>query len=101
MHKIFLTYDAIPSCHLLFIGKDDDANLNTILSHTRHKAILTISEIKNFADQEGIIEIATASMQVGLFSKDKVNLRINLRAARDDGLNIDARLLQIAAEIIK
>ncbi len=48
-----------------------------------------------------MIEIVHSANTVGLFSKDKVNLRINLGTANASGLFIDARLLQIAAEVIK
>lgn len=95
------SYEAIPSCHILFVGKTVDDQIAAILTYAQHHPVLTISEIASFADHGGIIEIATVDKQVGLFSKDKLNLRINLKTATTDGLAIDARLLQIAQEIVK
>lgn len=108
-HKQDLTItitDSIPgnnvsACHVLFVGKDDEDNASSFLASARHRPVLTISEAKDFADMGGIIEIVKVGKNVGLFSKDRINLRINLKAAEASNLNIDARLLQIAAEVIK
>ena len=89
------------SCHILLIGKTEEEHIVSILAHTRHHPVLSISEASNFADNGGIIEIVRTDKSIGLFSQDKINLRINLKAAQSSGLNIDARLLQIAAEVIK
>lgn len=91
----------ISSCHILFIGKEEETNAAAIVAHVTRNPILSISEAKNFADNGGIIEIVRMDKSIGLFSSDKINLRINLKAAKSVGLNIDARLLQIATEVIK
>ena len=91
----------ISSCHILYIGKEEETNAAFIVSRASRHAILTISEARSFADNGGIIEIVRVDKNIGLFSNDKINLRINLKAAKLVGLNIDARLLQIAAEVIK
>lgn len=91
----------IPSCHILFIGETEEATAASIVAHASHHAVLSISEARNFADNGGIIEIVKVDKTVGLFSQDKVNLRINLKTAESSGLDIDARLLQVAAEVIK
>jgi len=93
--------NTIASCHILYIGKDEEDNITTILASAKHHPVLSISEASGFADNDGIIEIVKVGKSVGLFSKDKINLRINLKTADADGLVIDARLLQIAAEVIK
>lgn len=89
------------SCHILFIGKEEEENAASIVAYARHYVILSISEAKNFADNGGIIEIVRVDKSIGLFSNDRINLRINLKTAKSAGLNIDARLLQIATEVIK
>lgn len=91
----------IAECHILFIGREEETNAASIVAHAGHHAILSISEAKNFADNGGIIEIVRVDKNVGLFSRDKINLRINLKTAISSGLSIDARLLQVAAEVIK
>lgn len=91
----------ISSCHILFIGKEEETNAASIVAHVGHNPVVSISEAKNFADNGGIIEIVRVDKSIGLFSSDRINLRINLRAAKSVGLSIDARLLQIATEVIK
>lgn len=87
----------IPSCNVLYIGHNAEENAASLLAYTKGHPVLSISEAKDFADNGGIIEIMRVGKNVGLFSKDKINLRINLREAEADNLNIDARLLQIAS----
>lgn len=91
----------LESCHIIFVGNNEENDLGTLLAQTKHSHILSISEKKGFADNGGVIEIVRVDKSVGLFSKDKINLRINLKNATDNGLLIDARLLQIAVEVIK
>lgn len=91
----------IAACNVLYIGKNDEGRVSSIISLIRHHPVLSISEAKDFADDGGIIEMVKVGKNVGLFSKDKINLRINMKAAETGGLIIDARLLQIAAEVIK
>ena len=92
---------SLAQCHLLFIGNDVDDNANTLTNLAKKYPILTISEINNFADRGGIVEIIKVSKNVGLFSQDKVNLRINMRNSEAVNLVIDARILQVATELIK
>lgn len=89
------------SCHVLIIGRGEEGHVASILAHIRHYPILSISETRNFADNGGIVEIVRVGKSVGLFSQDTINLRINIKPAESSGILIDARLLQIAAEVIK
>ena len=91
----------LPNCTILFIGQDAQARIPSLLSYTPHHPILTVSEADKFVDNGGIIEIVMVGKGVGLFRQDRINLRINLKKAESCGLNIDARLLQIAAEVIQ
>lgn len=95
------TTDDMLSCHILFISNAEAQQTDSIISHMGHHAILSISEASNFANNGGIIEIVRIDKRIGLFSSGKLNLRINLKTAASTGLTIDARLLQIAAEVIK
>ncbi len=96
-----VTASTVSLCQILIIGELDEKCLAPILADAKHYPVLTISEIRNFADNGGMIEMVQAENTIGLFSKDKINLRINISNAQHSGLIIDARLLQIAAEVIK
>ena len=50
--------------------------------------MLTISEIRGFADAAGAIQLYR--------DKDRIRFKINLGAARDRGLSLSARLLDLA-----
>ena len=93
--------NTIPSCHILFIGRDEEENALSILAHTKNHPVLTISGAKDFADNGGIIELVRVGEDFRAYFKDRINLRINLKTAEDNNLSIDARLLQLAAEVIK
>jgi len=99
--KLNVPDSAIPSCHILFISRSEEDRAASLLALANSHPLLTVSEIKGFADNGGIIEMVKTEQSIGLFSKDKINLRINLRRAEAEGLRIDAQLLEIAAEVIK
>lgn len=75
-------------CHLLFIARHNATTLRDIIDQTSEKNILTISDIKGFAQSGGII---------GLFrSEDQMRFAINVDAARRSGLRITSQLLKLA-----
>ncbi len=91
----------IPGCNILFVSKSEEENVSPIIEHAQNHPVLTVSGIKDFADKGGIIEMVKVEQNIGLFSKDKINLRINLKAANKEHLEIDPQLLEIAAEVMK
>ena len=74
--------------NILYIPMTNTKDLNTILDKTKGKNILTISDIRGFADKKGIMQI--------YFASQKVKLRINLSTAKEDNLQISSSLLRIA-----
>jgi hypothetical protein len=96
-----VTFRDIPDCNILFVSNSEADAVSAIIAHTKGYPVLTVSEIPGFADKGGIIEMVRVEKNIGLFSKDKINLRINIKAADSEGLRIDAQLLEIAAEVMK
>jgi YfiR/HmsC-like len=92
---------ALGKCHILFVTPSESSEFSTMLALTRKHNVLTVSEMNDFADKGGIIEMKTVEKTIGLFSSNKINLRINLKAADAASLRINAQLLEIAAEVIK
>ncbi|MEI7670351.1 MAG: YfiR family protein [Pseudomonadota bacterium] len=89
------------SCNILLIGRDKEREAVSLLAKVKNNSVITISEAKGFADAGGIIEILSRK-KVGLFANgENVDLRINLKASELSHLNIDARFLQVASEIIR
>lgn len=75
-------------CDLLFIEKSKQPFLSTILAKVDKPGILTISDIANFAEQGGIVELTLVN--------NKIGFRINLQSSKAAELSIAAPLLQLA-----
>ncbi len=73
---------SIPDCHILFIGKAAAGRLSHILEQTRNRPILTISDVKEFADKGGMIELVKVRQK----GKTTIKTRVNAVAAEAGGL---------------
>ena len=82
----------LKECHILFISPSEKKNLADILEMTKDRHILTVSDMKKFADHGGMIYMNKA--------KNKIRLEINHEAAKHSGLNMSSKLLKIS-KIIK
>ena len=84
--------DAIEDhCHLLFVTDSKRPFLDSILAGIKRPGTLTISDIKDFATQGGMIEFTRGERKVGF--------KINLKAAKDAGLSVAAPLLELSTVI--
>lgn len=92
---------SLSQCHVLFIGNGFSDATADMLAVARRSNVLTVSERNDFADNGGIIEMKTVGKSIGLFSSNKINLRVNLKSAEAASLKINPQLLEIAAEVIK
>lgn len=82
------TIDAIGKTNILYIPDSDSYQLNQILESTKGKNILTISDIRGFAEKNGAVQIS--------FVSQKVKLKINLDVVKENDLNVKSTLLRIA-----
>jgi len=82
---------AVKDCQILFIDRSEAAQLSGILTALRGRSILSVSDDIDAANRGVIIQF--------FMKNDRIRLRINLAAARTDGLTISSKLLQ-PAEII-
>jgi len=81
---------ALPgNCHILFVAGSKTPRLSGILGALRKAAVLTVSDLEDFAVDGGMIQFYVRN--------EKIRFEINQRAAEEAGLKIDARLLQLAA----
>jgi len=85
--------DGISSCHIVFIGKnyaERDAIMAKISAEKN--SVISISDSKNFAAGKGTME---------LFDDDgKLSFIINLKKAKQPGLKIDSRMIELAYKTI-
>ena len=82
----------IHGCNLLFISESKKKELDKILSLTKNKPILTVSDTKGFAKEGVLINFYLAG--------NKVRFEINESAVRTSGLSMSYLLLK-SARIIK
>ena len=76
------------ACHILYIAASEHRHFTRIIQQTRDAPVLTISEIGRFAAAGGIIQL--------YHEQQRIRFMINLDVARSRGLNLSARLLDLA-----
>ena len=86
-HEINETTD----CDILFISRSEKNLLDTILVFLKDKPILTVSDIKNFAHKNGMIEFHIQS--------SKIKLKINLVAVNQGGIKLHSNLIELGTII--
>ncbi len=79
--------DKLEPCNIIFITKSETTKLPAILRALEGQNILTISDIKRFAEVGGVIGFAT--------KKNKIRLEVNLKAANHAKLDISSKLLKL------
>jgi hypothetical protein len=75
-------------CHLLYISRDQQQRLPSILARLGEKPVLSISEIEDFAQQGGIIGLIRRGTRLGF--------QVNIGSAQRAGLTVSAPLLELA-----
>ncbi len=84
--------NAIKHCHIVVISDDQAGKLPEMMLGFKKEPVLTVSEIENFAQSGGIMQFVTED--------NKIQLIVNLKAAKEAGLSIDAQLLEIAKQVL-
>lgn len=82
----FNAVEEIKQCHVLFISESERRKLNSIFDALRDKPILTVGDMKGF-ESRGMITLVK--------SNATIDLRINLEAARQAGLQLSSRLTRL------
>ncbi len=78
----------LDSCHVLYLARSTADQFEDITRSLRSAPVLTVSEIPEFSELGGMIE---------LYRFDgKIRFKINLQAVRDAGLDLSSRLLKLA-----
>jgi hypothetical protein len=88
----FRSVQEIKTCHILYISLSVARQVKEIIAALRSRSILTVSDIEGFTrSYDGMVRFLT--------EQNKINLRINLKAATAARLVLDPRLLR-AAEVV-
>lgn len=89
--KYISNIDELTDTNILYIPPSNAKNLSDILSQLDGKNILTVSDIRGFAEKNGMMQI--------YFVSQKVKLKVNLDVAKRENLKISSSLLRIAKVI--
>lgn len=84
----YRTVEEIKGCHILFVGRKEQAHLSEILDSLKGHSVLTVSDAERFASRGGMIRFVT--------DHNRIRLRINLEAARAANLTLSSKLLRPA-----
>ena len=77
-----------PQCHILFISSSEEMRLTAILDYVGKLPILTVADIRRFANTGGIIALKEID--------NRSRIEINLDAAEQAGLKLSSKLLRLA-----
>jgi len=80
--------DDLRSCHVLFICSSVIQQLPTILNRLKGSPVLTVSDVKVFAQQGGMFNLFLVN--------ETVKIEINRAAAEQAGLQVSSKLLQLS-----
>lgn len=76
------------SCQMLYLGADQASRLKALQVTLAQAPVLTISDIPNFAEKGGMIEL--------YIEEGRVRFAINLTIAQRTGLKLNAQILRMA-----
>ena len=85
--------DGFDACHILYIAASSHRRMAQLIEQVGIAPILTVSEIRGFADAGGDIQLYRA--------KRRLRFRINLGTATKKRLKISSRLLDLAVVVGK
>lgn len=83
-----LTTPHAQGCHIVFSATENIHEMSTLFSSTKGQPILTIGDAIGFSELGGMINFYKED--------EKLRFEINASAIKDSGLEINARLLQVA-----
>jgi len=83
-----VSLDEVEQCQVLFVSVSEQFDLLDILSRINKKAILPVSDIGNFVEQGGMINL--------LKEENHIRLVVNMRATREGSMKLSSKLLTVA-----
>jgi hypothetical protein len=84
----YQSVEQLDACHILFIDRSQDAQLDAIFAALKGRSVLTVGDFDGFTRRGGIIRFMTVG--------NKIRLRVHLQAAQAANLAISSKLLRPA-----
>jgi hypothetical protein len=82
------TQDKLQQCQILFIPSSEKNNMSAIIESLGDSNVLTVGDVRDFHLFGGMVSLIKKA--------DRIKLEINLKATKRKGLQINAKLLEIA-----
>lgn len=80
-------------CQILFISSSEAKRLNKIVEALGNSAVLTVSDIPQFLQRRGMIQL--------VLEGDRIRFEVNLTATQRAGLTLSSELLKVATAVRK
>ena len=84
--------ESLKNCKVLFIGSPEPKSRAKLLASVKGEQMLTVGDDAGFLGAGGMLEFSHAG--------NTIQFTVNLRAARNASLKIDARLLTLARRVL-
>jgi len=81
------------NCQILFLSLTEDSRLSTIIADLDKKAVLTVSDMRQFTQRGGMIQF--------VLEGKRVRFEVNLTATQHAGLTLSSELLKVATTVRK
>jgi hypothetical protein len=81
------------TCNILFISSSEEGHLGSILIAAQKMNLLTVSDMKRFAERGGTIGLVT--------QQDKIRFEVNRKAAEQCHLIVSSELLKVAVRVVE
>jgi hypothetical protein len=85
--------EVTPGCHVLFVSSSEMRRLPVVLDRLENAGVLTMAEAKGFPEQGGMVRLLTED--------DHIRFEINIAAAERAHLKISARVMALAAAVLR
>ena len=82
----------LDGCQVIFFSRSEAKHYGKILEGLKGKSVLTVGESEGFLEAGGMVELS--------FENDRLQMEVNLVAARSANLKVDARLLAMAKRVV-
>lgn len=82
----------VTGCHILFLNTSEPGPRRAMLAAAAGKPVLTVGESPDFLDEGGIIRF--------VLRNDRLRLHVSRPAAAKAGLEMSARLLEVAERVV-
>ena len=80
-------------CQILFVSSSEASRLNKIIEALDNNAVLTVSDIPQFSQRQGMIQFVQ--------EENRIRFEVNLTATQRAGLTLSSELLKVATAVRK